>query len=103
MHPELCDLVPVFRRGGGDLDWDAGIPHRLIAAPVETVRDVCRHFGYAFGPDYETRARRWLAENPQHKHGVHRYRLSDFGLAESDVERHFAGYRGWLASHHVRV
>ena len=26
--PELCDLVPAFRRGGGDLDWDAGIPHR---------------------------------------------------------------------------
>jgi glycine betaine catabolism A len=28
VHPELCDLVPAFRRGGGDLDWDAGIPHR---------------------------------------------------------------------------
>jgi len=28
VHPELCELVPAFRRGGGDLDWDAGIPHR---------------------------------------------------------------------------
>jgi Rieske 2Fe-2S family protein len=29
VHPELCDLIPAFRRGGGDdLDWDAGIPHR---------------------------------------------------------------------------
>ncbi len=28
VHPELCDLVPAFRRGGGDLDWDAGIQHR---------------------------------------------------------------------------
>jgi Rieske 2Fe-2S family protein len=28
VHPELCDLVPAFRDGGGDLDWDAGIPHR---------------------------------------------------------------------------
>ena len=29
VHPELCDLVPEFRRGGGSgLDWDAGIPHR---------------------------------------------------------------------------
>jgi Rieske 2Fe-2S family protein len=27
VHPELCDLVPAFRRGG-DLDWEAGIPHR---------------------------------------------------------------------------
>jgi glycine betaine catabolism A len=28
VHPELCELVPVFRRGGGGLDWDGGIPHR---------------------------------------------------------------------------
>ncbi len=28
VHPELCDLVPAFRRGGSDLDWEAGIPHR---------------------------------------------------------------------------
>ena len=29
VHPELCDLIPAFRRGGGgELDWDTGIPHR---------------------------------------------------------------------------
>ncbi len=28
VHPELCELVPVFSRGGSGLDWDAGIPHR---------------------------------------------------------------------------
>jgi Rieske 2Fe-2S family protein len=29
VHPELCELVPAFKRGGGrDLDWEAGIPHR---------------------------------------------------------------------------
>ncbi len=29
VHPELCDLVPAFRRGGGaDLAWERGIPHR---------------------------------------------------------------------------
>ncbi len=28
VHPELCELVPAFGRGGGDLDWEAGIPHR---------------------------------------------------------------------------
>lgn len=29
VHPELVELVPAFRqRGGSDLDWDRGIPHR---------------------------------------------------------------------------
>jgi phenylpropionate dioxygenase-like ring-hydroxylating dioxygenase large terminal subunit len=28
VHPELCELVPAFGRGGGGLDWEAGIPHR---------------------------------------------------------------------------
>lgn len=29
VHPELCKVVPAFRqRGGSELDWDRGIPHR---------------------------------------------------------------------------
>ncbi len=28
MHPELCDLVPAFRRGGAELGWADGIPLR---------------------------------------------------------------------------
>jgi len=28
VHPELCELVPAFRRGGAGLAWDDGIPHR---------------------------------------------------------------------------
>ena len=29
VHPELCDIVPSFKKqGGSDLDWDRGIPHK---------------------------------------------------------------------------
>ena len=29
VHPELCEIVPAFRdQGGGQLNWDGGIPHR---------------------------------------------------------------------------
>ena len=28
VHPELCELVPEFARHGGDVDWEAGVPHR---------------------------------------------------------------------------
>jgi glycine betaine catabolism A len=28
VHPELCEVVPAFKDGGRELDWDAGVPHR---------------------------------------------------------------------------
>jgi Rieske 2Fe-2S family protein len=29
VHPELCEVVPAFKQqGGGQLDWERGIPHR---------------------------------------------------------------------------
>jgi Rieske 2Fe-2S family protein len=29
VHPELCQVVPAFKhRGGAELDWERGIPHR---------------------------------------------------------------------------
>lgn len=29
VHPELCQIVPAFRQGGGTgLNWDDGVPHR---------------------------------------------------------------------------
>jgi Rieske 2Fe-2S family protein len=32
VHPELCAIVPAFReRGGANLDWERGIPHRAGA------------------------------------------------------------------------
>jgi hypothetical protein len=33
-----------------------------------------------------------LAANPQHKHGVHRYRLEDFGLNRDRERLRFADY-----------
>ena len=32
VHPELCAVVPAFKeRGGADLDWTRGVPHRAGA------------------------------------------------------------------------
>jgi Sulfotransferase family len=75
----------------------------LIADPIGTVREVCRHFGYAFTPEYEARTRRYLAANPQHKHGVHSYSLDDFGLDAATVDHYFADYNAWLEEHVPRT
>ena len=29
VHPELCEVIPAFKQGGGiNLDWDNGVPYR---------------------------------------------------------------------------
>ena len=76
---------------------------RMVADPISTICEACRHFGYDFSPEYEARARCYISENPRHKHGAHRYRLEDFGLDEASVNRHFADYRDWLAGREVLV
>ena len=64
VHPELCDLVPDFRRGGTDLEWTEGISHRDGAwtftatgtsgrAPFDTLDDAerTRHKGELVYPN----------------------------------------------------
>ena len=55
-------------------------------------RAIYDRFGYPFTPEFEQRMRRWLADNPQHKHGGHRYTLEQFGLAEGEIRERFARY-----------
>ena len=41
----------------------------------------------------EDATRRFLAANPQHRHGRHAYKLEDFGLDRKDVSQRFTTYR----------
>jgi len=66
VHPELCRIVPAFKqRGGSELDWDRGIPHREGAwtftasgtssrAPFATLSDDerTRHKGELIYPNF---------------------------------------------------
>ena len=43
VHPELCEIVPDFKRAGGaDLDWAHGIPHRPGAYTFTTTGTTAR-------------------------------------------------------------
>jgi hypothetical protein len=53
--------------------------------PIGTVRGIYEKFGYPWSAAFEDGMRRWLAANPQHKHGVHQYSLEPFGLAPGDI------------------
>jgi glycine betaine catabolism A len=65
VHPELCDIVPAFRRNGGsDLHWERGVPHRegartftndgtTVRAPFPDLNEDerLRHFGEVAYPN----------------------------------------------------
>ena len=48
--------------------------------PVATVAELCDRLGFAFDDASQQAVQQWLDDNPQDKHGVHRYTAADFGL-----------------------
>lgn len=65
----------------------------LTRDPLATVERVYRFIGEELTPAARVQMQAFLAENPQHRFGRHRYRLTDFGLAKDQVDRAFAEYR----------
>lgn len=56
VHPELCAIVPAFReRGGADLDWDRGIPHRAGATTFTATGETDRASFPGLDADEQTR------------------------------------------------
>ena len=80
------------RAAAGDRVLDVAY-RRLMADPLGAVRGIYERFGYPFTPAFEERMRAWLAANPQHKHGVHRYSLEQFGLDRDRVTQATEEYR----------
>lgn len=65
----------------------------LLQDPIGTVRQIYAYFNYDFAPRIEENINRWITQNPQHKHGIHRYSLKQFGLEPTIINRRFARYR----------
>lgn len=65
----------------------------LVKEPLKTVRQIYEYFGYPFSDRMEENLKQWIQENPQHKRGVHRYNLEQFGLRPEEVKERFANYR----------
>jgi hypothetical protein len=64
----------------------------IVDDPVGAIRRLYGYFGLVLGPTAEQAMRRWHAENPQGKHGEHRYRAEDFGLAGGAIAERYAAY-----------
>lgn len=64
----------------------------LVADPLESVQRIHDHFGLEFTSGHRQRCEQWLAANPRHKHGVHKYSLEQFGLTEQRIDELYGFY-----------
>jgi hypothetical protein len=64
----------------------------LVRDPLEAVRGIYSHFGLPLSAAAEGAVRVWLANNPQGKHGRHRYSLEQFGLDPDGIDGLFPNY-----------
>jgi hypothetical protein len=84
--------MQVRERAPGGSFLDVAYPD-LMADPIKQIRRIHDFLGLPLAPATEASMQRWLAANPQNKRGIHRYRLEDFRLDRSQLERSFQPYR----------
>lgn len=65
---------------------------KLLADPLAVIREIYERAGIAWTPAGAAAMARWVAENPQGRHGRHRYSLEQFGLDETGVRSACAAY-----------
>lgn len=65
----------------------------LVRDPIGTVERVCEQIGVPWSEQTREHLTRWLAENRQHKYGVHRYAAEDFGFDDGMIAERFSTYR----------
>jgi len=62
----------------------------LVADPVATVADIYAFAAREFTDAAEAAVSAYVANRPQHRYGVHRYSLEEFGLTAEQVRESFA-------------
>jgi hypothetical protein len=65
----------------------------LLIDPVAVVRAVCAHFGLPYDDAVDARLRRFVADNPQRKHGPNPYAAEEFGQRPESIAERFRAYR----------
>ncbi|PRQ07245.1 sulfotransferase family protein [Enhygromyxa salina] len=65
----------------------------LVDDPLGVMARVCGSVGLPWDDSVRAKLERWLADNRQHKHGLHRYAAEDFGLSAEGIASRYGRYR----------
>jgi len=90
-----------FRAGGAvpPERWVDVAYQDLLDEPLAAIEHIYRRLGWTLEPGTRQRMHRFLAANPQHVFGVHRYHPDDFGI---DRGRHGALFERYCRQFDVR-
>lgn len=69
----------------------------LLDEPIETMRNLYADLGDEFTSGAEAGMQAWLDDNPRHKFGKHKYKLSQYGITPERAESVFERYLGRYA------
>jgi Sulfotransferase family len=82
-------------RDGGTYDDRQNLDlyyRELMSDTTGSIAAICASLDVPFGASSRARLQQWLDDNPQTKHGVHRYTANEYGLDESRLRARFAFY-----------
>jgi hypothetical protein len=65
----------------------------LVADAMPIAEDIYDRSGRPLTDDARAQMQAWQDDNPQHKHGRHRYELDEYGLTTARIDNAFATYR----------
>lgn len=71
--------------------FDVGY-QRLVADPLAVVREIYDYFGYCYTPEFDRRAKQWLAEHPKPERAKRYHDLGQFGIDPQTVQAAFSRY-----------
>lgn len=74
-----------------DLHFDEFSSNQMMV-----VDKIYERFGWELSEDTRSSMLEFLAKEPQDKHGKHEYSLEQFGLSDSDIQKHYAEYINFL-------
>jgi len=64
----------------------------LTTDPISTVKSIYKRFERPFSSIFDENIRKYMINNPQNKHGLHKYVLEGMNLTPPQIEKLFSNY-----------
>jgi len=90
-HKVMSQTLEVRQRRGQNNFYDVRFDD-FASDPLGVVHRLYAHLGREVAPEAEATMERFLAANPQGKHGAHDYSVEQFGLSEAGLAKQFEDY-----------